>query len=119
MPINYVSHRGKHQVAIVLCPDICMRFVHLSKDKDGGWVVRDYIKDLKSAGQDSNIEQRVVFSFEKKRLLPKETHFLETADIEEKANWKALLETLSSDMLNQYDLMTPPKDLEGRSWEPL
>ncbi len=44
MPIHYNNHGGVHNVAVVHCPRICEgRLVHLSKDGQGSWVIRDYI----------------------------------------------------------------------------
>ena len=44
MPISYLNHGGKHQVAVVHCPTICgERLVHFSQDGQDSWVIRDYI----------------------------------------------------------------------------
>ncbi|MBL9083487.1 MAG: hypothetical protein JNK76_16850 [Planctomycetales bacterium] len=44
MPIQYNSHGGSHNVAVVHCPNICRnRLVHLSQDAPGSWIIRDYI----------------------------------------------------------------------------
>lgn len=44
MSINYSSHGGRHQVAIVLCPRILgNRLAHLSQDGPDSWALRDFL----------------------------------------------------------------------------
>ena len=119
MSINFVSHGGVHQVAIVLCPNISRRFLHLSKDvsPDTSWVLRDYIggqqivrRNHSDAEELENIEQEVWLSLEKDQVL-----FVKYQEVE---TWKENLKKLSENIINAPDLNGEPQGFTG-FWEPL
>jgi hypothetical protein len=116
MFINYVPHGGNHQVAIVFCPNICRRFLHLSRDASPGtgWVLRDYIRgqklDHKQLLNAVDIEEEIHLSLDKNRVL--------NISCEERETWKKYMRQLSENFINVPDMGGAPQKFAD-SWESL
>lgn len=117
--INYVCHRGNNRVAIVLCPNICRRFLHFSKVEgaEESWVLRDYIgngqivrRNHPDAAELKDIEKEILLSLDTNRVL-NEKH--------EDATWKKYLQQLSQSFINDPDLSDDPLQRFAECWEPL
>ena len=118
MPVNYSSHGGIHQVAVIHCPRICGdRLVHLSQDAPGSWAIRDYI-----AGQQLRCAPQPNPSFSTHTLaqIEAEVVWSETPPFhawEHRADWTRYLRLRTMAVLSTPS--TNPPSASFGTWQPL